>query len=218
MRVTARAAWEVISTTIVVAAVITMLGFYLHDRTRFRSPRDTALASVDDWQDWGESGVRMGPDDAPMVVAVFMDFGCVYCKDLVPVLDSLTVEFPGRVAIQFHHFPLTGHRFAAPAAIAAECSQRQGRFSEMYHALFSQMDSIGFRSWEAFAADAGIPDSHGFQECIQLPREAFGRVTASVALGRKIGVRGTPKVWINGQLFHGRTFDAFRKRAKELSL
>ena len=218
MRGNARTVWEVLSTALVVGAALTMLGVHLHDRARVASPEDTALASVDNWRDWGESGVRMGGNDAPMVIAAFMDFSCPYCRDLVPVLDSMRAEFPGGVAIEFHHFPLTGHRFSPAAAMAAECAFEQGRFPEMYHLLFSEMDSIGSKSWDAFAAGARVSDISRFQECIQLPQEAFDRVTASVALGRRIGVKGTPKVWVNGQLFQGRTLEAFRRLARGLGI
>ncbi len=218
MRITLRGAWEFIATTVVVVAATTMLLLYLHDRTGNASPSVPAQAVVDDWQDWEGSANRIGADGATMVVAAFMDFSCPFCRDLVPVFDSLTAEFPGEVAIEYHYFPLHGHEFAIPTAIASECAQRQGRFAAMYHTLYSQMEAVGSKPWNALAVDAGIPDLGAFEECIQLPVDAFDRIVAGRELGESIGVTGTPKIWVNGKLFPERSLAAFRKRAKELGL
>ena len=131
-------------------------------------------------------------------------FHVPYCKDLLPVLDSLRAEFPGEVVIEFHHFPLKRLEFTNPSAVAAECAQRQGRFCEMFHTLYAQMDSVGVRPWGALAAEAGVPDLPGFQECIQLPQEAFGRVAAGREFGERIRSHGHPENLDNGELFHGK--------------
>ena len=88
----------------------------------------------------------------------------------------------------------------------------------MYRTLYSQMEAVGSKPWNALAIDAGIPDLNAFEKCIRLPYEAFDRIAAGRELGESIGVTGTPKVWVNGELFPGRSLAAFRKRAKELGL
>lgn len=208
---------EVISTAMVVVAALAMLASFLQDREWFGLSPDTAAAYFEDWRGWREFAIRMGPEEANVVVAVFMDFTCPFCKDLVPVLEALAAEFPGAVAVDFHHFPLVGHRFAIPSAIAAECAHRQGRFEETYHRLYEQAESPGSRDWRGIAADAGIPDLDEFEECIQLPRDTFPRIAAGRALGTRIGVTGTPEVWINGELLQGpRLLVTFRKRVEEV--
>jgi protein-disulfide isomerase len=153
-----------------------------------------------------------------MVVATFMDFTCPFCRDLVPVLDSLRTEFGERVAIEFHFFPLFGHQHAGPAAAAADCAHDQGFFYEMYHALFTQADSFGTKPWGVLATEAGVPDVEKFGKCIRKSPKTFDRIYAGKELGRRIGVNGTPEVWVNGQLFLGRNLAAFRDRARELGL
>ena len=147
MQMTARGVWEFISTTIVAAAAITMLLLYVHDRRQPGPASGSAQVFVDDWEEWDDSAIRMGPEGATLVIASFMDFTCPFCRNLVPVFDSLRAEFGREVAVDFHHFPLYGHRFAGPAAAAADCAHRQGRFAEMYHTLFSQVDSFGSKTW-----------------------------------------------------------------------
>ncbi|MGH7468303.1 MAG: thioredoxin domain-containing protein [Longimicrobiales bacterium] len=65
------------------------------------------------WAGLGETGIRIGPEDAKMVVATFVDFRCSYCRSLAPVLDSVLAEFKGDIAIEIHHFPLPSHELAA---------------------------------------------------------------------------------------------------------
>lgn len=213
---TGREIWDILSTSIVAVAAVTMLGFYLHDRENSMAGAPTRQAL--DWEEWAEAGIREGPDDATMVVATFIDFTCPFCKSLAPVLDSVLTEFEGDVALQFHHFPLRSHEFGLSAAIAAECADQQGRFIEMYHALYAQSDSVGNKPWSAIASDAGVRDIRVFESCTQLPADAFQRIGDGLALAGRNGVTGTPTVYVNGTLFNGRSVAAFRGRAEELAI
>ena len=214
-----RGAWDMISATIVAFVAIVMLALYLHDRQALSSAQGLArTVSQVDGRDWQASGIQVGPTDAPVVVRVFADFSCPHCAALVPVLDSLIREFPDRVTLQHYHFPLSQHEFAIAGAIAAECAEQQGKFPEMYHALFFQADSLGSKSWTALAEEAGVPDLGLFEQCVKRPAETFPRIGDGQELGRRIGVRGTPSVWIDGELFQGRTLSAFRERLVEMGL
>jgi protein-disulfide isomerase len=54
---------------------------------------------------------------------------------------------------------------------------------------------------------------------MEVPPEAFPRIGAGRALGERLGVRGVPSVWINGELFGGeRSLAALRKKVEELGL
>ena len=160
----------------------------------------------------------MGSENARMVVATFMDFQCPFCRDLVPVLDLLRSEYGSQITVEFHHFPLPGHRHALKAAMVAECADRQGKFEEMYYTLFQQMDSLGTKTWTALASEAGIPDLAVFNACQMLPRSEFPRIDAGRELGLSIGVEGTPRIWVNGSLMSSPTLEAFKKRARALRL
>lgn len=211
----ARDVLHIASSLVVSVAALLMVGVYLYDRA---NPPGTAPAYIEDWETWRDTGVRVGPDDADMVIAGFMDFTCPFCQQLMPVIDSVLTKFPDEVAFQFHHFPLTGREFAMPSAIAAECAAEQGRFVYMYRLLYSQMDSIGIKSWDRFAAQAGVSDLRRFTRCIEMPAESFERISAGRALGEEIGVFATPTVWINGEQFTARNVTAFSEKAQELGV
>lgn len=106
---TLRVVWDVASTGTVALAAVAMLGLYLHDRGRDAVAPGSEPTLHEDWESWGESGIRIGPEDASMVVATFTDFNCPFCQKLAPVLDSLRTAFPDGVAIEHYHFPLRRH-------------------------------------------------------------------------------------------------------------
>lgn len=213
-----KTAWEIGSTVFVVAAAVAMLFLFIQDRRDSALSDDPALRFVDSWRDWTASAITVGDPDARMVVSAFMDFQCPHCRNLASVIDSLLAAYPQDLALQFHHFPLNGHRAATPAAMAADCAERQGRFKEMNDLLFRQMDSLGIKPWSSFAEEAGLKDVPLFRDCMDQPLGSFPRILTGRKLGKSVGVRGTPKVWINGVLFQGRTVEAFQDHARSLGV
>ena len=105
------------------------------------------------------------------------------------------------------------------SSVAAECADEQGRLEEMYRTLFRQSDSVEEKRWITLAEDAGVEDLARFEGCMEAPPEALARIGAGRTLGERLGVRGVPSVWINGELFKGeRSLAALRKKAEELGL
>ena len=63
--------------------------------------------------------------------------------------------------------------------------------------IFARQDSIGLKSWKSFALDADMPLPDGFATCVDGTND-FPRIDGGLALGEKLGVRGTPTVFVNG--------------------
>ncbi len=140
----------------------------------------------------------LGPADAPVKVVVFNDFQCPYCASVAPELHRLRERYPREVAVVYRHFPLKMlHPHAMDAAAASECAGEQGRFAGFHDLLFAKQDSIGVKPWRELARGAGVGDLGRFQACLgeTAPRQA---VNADLTMGRGIGVRGTPAIFVNG--------------------
>jgi protein-disulfide isomerase len=118
---------------------------------------------VDNWRSHLAKGVRFGSATAPVQLIEFADFECPFCASLHVNLKALRDRHPSKVALSFVHFPLPGHRFAKPAARAAECAGEQGRFEAMHDRLFESQDQLGVKSWLEFATDSGVPDLKAFE-------------------------------------------------------
>lgn len=132
-----------------------------------------------------------------MQILVFVDFECPACRIYHAELKEVARELEGLAAMTLVHFPLNQHRHAYEAARAAECAHAQGRFVEFVDAVFAGQEQFGAKAWATFAADAGVLRSEPFEECMS-GTEALGMVDKGLELGKRIGVRGTPSVLING--------------------
>lgn len=179
-----------------------MLAMYIQDRSEysaaFRPLPDPKVPEA--WEKELSTGIHFGAADGILKIIEFMDLQCPYCATWAAQLDSVMRDFPNAVEVTFHHYPLTSHQFAVPAAIAAECAARQERFHEFQSVVLSQQRSFGTRSWEEFAVQAGVPDLGLFSDCTSLPSDSFPRIGYGRELGRRVGLRGTPLIWINGEL------------------
>jgi protein-disulfide isomerase len=101
------------------------------------------------------------------------------------------------VQVLLVHFPLAIHRFAKPAARALECAYHGGSAESFTSTVFSHEDSMGVITWGELAHRAGIVDTARVERCARDPAPVR-RIEEGVALGERIGVRGTPTVMING--------------------
>jgi protein-disulfide isomerase len=158
----------------------------------------------------------VGPADAKLTIIEFMDFECPYCARWAARVDSLLAEYPKQVQVVVHHFPLTNrHEYAIQAAVAAECAHQQGRYPVFQRTILTEQTLIGKKPWTAFAAASGVPDANRFEDCVALPPDSFPRIAYGMELGKRVGVRGTPTVWVNG-LVQQPTMDEFRKMIAQL--
>ena len=102
----------------------------------------------------------------------------------------------------FRHWPLPYHPLAYPAARAAECAGVQGKFTEFSDALYAQQDSLGVKSFAAFAADAGVPDLPRFAAC-GLTNDKIPEVERDTKTALALKGRGTPTIIIDGEMLAG---------------
>jgi len=97
-------------------------------------------------EDWSK-----GPEDALLTILEYSDFQCPACGAFYGELNKLMEKYPEDVRLVFRNFPLVSlHPNATLAAQAAEAAGLQGKFWEMYDALFSNQSSWSGLSTEDF--------------------------------------------------------------------
>lgn len=162
-----------------------------------------APVAVADWIGYASQGLSLGARDAPVTVTVFSDFQCPYCRAFAQSFRQASAERPGRVRLVFRQFPLTSlHSSALRAASAAICAAHQGRFAAMHYALFDKQDFIGTKSFESFAADAGIEDLEAFTRCTT-DAGTDSLIGLDMKAGNRLGATGTPTILVNGLMIRG---------------
>ncbi len=192
------------STPEYLSARIESAGVFVHDRlgaTPLKPARDAGGDSVatffPEWSQYATSGIRMGVGSAPLTIIVLSDFECPFCRQLAKNLDYIQENHPRTVSVVFHHYPLANHRFAEPAARAAECAHAQGNFKAFHDLVFAKQDSLGLKAWSSFAEDAEVSDLGRFERC-RSGKEQPPRIETGLEIGRTVGLRGTPTVLLNG--------------------
>jgi protein-disulfide isomerase len=193
--------WDAILTaTLVACALITTTVVIRREFIASRAAAQEATQKpqfIEDWRPLRDQGVQLGMSDAPVQLIEFADFECPFCGSFHTQLRTLRERYTTQVSLTYIHFPLPGHRFALPAARAAECAGNQGRFEAMYDRLFDEQDSFGLKPWSDYATAAGVPDLATFDACIK-KSDPIRRVEQGREYGTKLEIRATPTLIING--------------------
>lgn len=162
----------------------------------------------------GDAPLR-GPPDAPVLLVEFLDFECPYCRAAAPVIRDLLAEFPKELRVAFRHFPASPsmHPNALPAALAAECARRQGRFWEMADRLMAS--ALDDETLRRHAREIGDLDLDAWDRCRD-SEDARARVQGDLDLGRSHGVDVTPTFVVNGAVYRGYlSLPVFRRIVEE---
>ena len=165
-------------------------------------PFDDARAKLEN----GLNGPAKGPAKAPVTIVEFSDMQCPHCAKAAPAIDELLALEPEAHFI-FQNFPLPAHDWAEKAAGYVDCVGRasndavwkfiQKAFDEQANITEANADEKLKAIATASGANAGE-----IAACATTPATKT-RVEASLALGRSVGVTGTPTLFINGRSVPG---------------
>lgn len=112
-------------------------------------------------------------------------------------------KFPDNVKLVVKHFPLANHKYARKAAAAALAANTQGKFWEFHSQLFKNYKVINDAKIQEIAKGLSL-DMEKFNKDMQSP--AIKKlIERDIGNGRKIGVRGTPTIFINGKILRNRS-------------
>ncbi len=142
-----------------------------------------------------------GPLGAPVAVVEFADFQCPYCAAVAQPLRRLRARFPAEVRLIYKQYPLDFHPFARLAAGLSAVAARNGRFWTVDEALFKASPRLSASVLRQTARDAGL-DWDKLSPALESP-EVRARIDADIALGKSVGVVGTPTLFVNGRQYHG---------------
>jgi protein-disulfide isomerase len=153
---------------------------------------------VRDWREIARTGTLIGSESATLKIVEFSELECPFCRRFHEgILKQLRARFGDRLALVYMHYPIQGHRFARPAARAAECAKAQGRFGEFIEAVYAKQDSLGLKTWQSYGEDAGVADTTELVRCAS-KSAPIGILDEQVAIGKKLSVLGTPTIMVNG--------------------
>ena len=150
----------------------------------------------------------LGSANAPVTIVAFTDYQCPSCAAMHPVLERLVKEYGEKVRLVTRDFPLSQHAEAFKAAEAAEAAREQGKYWEYIQILMRNQSALGVEKLKDYASELALGrtrfdnalDSGKFAESVQRDIEE----------GMKLGINGTPTVFINGRRVSATGYDELR--------
>jgi len=151
----------------------------------------------------------MGTPGAPILLVMFSDFECGYCKQMAKTLhDNLLKSYPKEVRLYFKDFPIDSiHPWARSAAIAGRCVFRQNpqAFWDYHDWIFDKQESVNGDNLRAKVMEwAGGKNL----DTLQLGRCFDGKspepdINKSIAEAQSLRVNSTPTLFLNGRTLPG---------------
>ena len=161
-------------------------------------------------QEVGLEGIPYrGDGDAPVRIVTFSDFLCPSCRRFALAFDQYAEGPTGpHVALHYRSYPLDQtcaahlprvlHPGACTMARGAACAHRLGRFWEYHDAVYAGPPQDPTPAdVRRIALGAGL-DRAAFESCMAEP-EAEAALQRDIAEGVRLGVTGTPTIFINGR-------------------
>ena len=146
-----------------------------------------------------------GNANALVTIVAFSDFECPSCARQHPVLDRIVSEFGDRVRLVMRDFPLSQHANARKAAEAAEAAREQGKYWEYAAVLFRNQSALGVDKLRQYATEVGL-DRAKFDASLDSGKFAE-KVQRDVIDGHKLGINGTPTLYINGKRLSDNSYE-----------
>ena len=155
--------------------------------------------------------------DVKVTVVEFLDYQCPACAGYYQnITKKLEQDYAGRITFVARNFPLMNHPLAVPAAQAAEAAAIQGKYRQMYDALYDTYASWALQpDGKQLSSDLAHAQVHfdTLARQIGLDLDRFHRDSNSAEIGQRIeqdradgttaGVNGTPTIFVNGNKFAG---------------
>lgn len=140
-----------------------------------------------------------GNPNSPIVLAEYADLQCPACKAAhEQVIKPILEEYGNEIRYEFNHFPLRQiHRYALPAAKAAECAADQGKFWEFVDIAYENQEDMNNDVFESWGQMIGIQNTSEFVDCAESDAKR-DLILAEYDEGRDLGVGGTPTLFLNG--------------------
>ncbi len=146
-----------------------------------------------------------GNPQAQVTIIEFTDFQCPSCARVHPVLEKILHEFGDKIRLVVRDFPLDQHAQAAKAAEAAEAAREQGRYWEYSALLFANQTALAVEDLKKYASQLGL-DRQKFDAALDSGQFAE-KVQRDLLEGDKLGINGTPTVFINGRQIRDKTYE-----------
>jgi protein-disulfide isomerase len=150
----------------------------------------------------------LGNANAPVTIVAFTDYQCPSCAALHPELERLVQEYGDKVRLVTRDFPLSQHAEALKAAEAAEAAREQNKYWEYIHILMHNQSALSVDKLKDYASELAL-DRARFDAALESGKFR-ALVERDIEEGIRLGVDGTPTVFINGRLVSNKSYEELK--------
>jgi protein-disulfide isomerase len=143
----------------------------------------------------------LGDASAPVTIVEFSDYQCPFCGRAHQTVEALLQAYGAKIRLVMKQAPLPMHTHARAAALAALAAAPQGQFWPMHRALFANQGQLDDTGLEGLAEAAHL-DVTRWRADMAAPT-TVALLEKDQALGKELGVSGTPTFFINGRKLVG---------------
>lgn len=168
--------------------------------------KQTAAASVgikdskkDLFEDSTSPTAGASAKDAKITIVEFYDFNCGYCKKAHATTEQLIKE-DKEVRFVYKQFPILGPTSLTGAQYAV-AAHKQGKFVAFNNAVLELQEPVSVAALDKIATDLKLDLAKLKKDAASAETKA--KIDADLALGRKVGVQGTPGFIIGEKLYPG---------------
>lgn len=155
-----------------------------------------------------------GKLDSKVTVIEYEDFACVHCQAVHSYVDKIHQEYGDRVRFIYRNFSLS-YPNSDTVLIAGETAAKLGgnqAFWKMHDLLFQNDMWVSYavdsatrnKTLTDYAKQSGLDADKFNAEFVNAQTNGVkAKIERDCALGRRMGVNGTPSVYINGKKLDG---------------
>lgn len=141
-----------------------------------------------------------GSAKSKLTIVEFADYQCPHCRAAKEPIDKILKKYDGKVRLVFIDFPINPSGISLKVAEGSVCAEQQGKYWEFHDLAFEkqkELTDMGQDAPKKLAAQLKL-DAKKFEDCLKTDAPAE-RVKKARAEGERVGVSGTPAIYLNGR-------------------
>ncbi len=141
-----------------------------------------------------------------------IEYGCLTCpftKKIEPTVQKLLQKYIGRITFIFKPLPIASHNNSWTTAVATECSDQQGKYSQYRETVFEKQNEIKQRGLAVLIeiAESQELDIEKFEQCLN-STTANNLINETFEEGIKNGIYATPTFFVGNKSFVGNVLES----------
>lgn len=145
---------------------------------------------------------RKGASAPRFTIVEFGDYQCPHCGKASRVLHRIVERYPEDVQLIYMDFPINRSGISRLVAEGAVCAHRQDRFWAYHDLAYARQSALDHESPMELARALEL-DVAAFAECLA-SRGTKAQVARAEREARRLGLRATPSIFVNGRPLRSR--------------